>query len=373
MRKTSCMFFIFAALTLTASTTFTQTSTTQIQSRCTAPYQREFGTIRTTSTGTYHAPCPGRGTVFSGRVDLTDATISGQADFSDATIKAPFRLLDKNFLNFQGVQSYLSIGNNPSNPITIPESGLYAANVELELRGDQNAVAQFNRLVVTSPESTTGGSAEAIGVHGLVSNPADLNASRGLMGVRGVAYQRAPSGSAFAYGGRFEAFTGGNQGGVNPTPMIGVYSTASGGHNGTSSLVIAGRFNVSNIGGGGVGNITEGIAVHAQFDGGFPRTNYITAKGLALQGWGPANEGTYTNSYGIYADSSIDRGTANRFFIYSLSTSPSLFSGTVRVAEDVYVTDQTKGIVLRSPDGTCYRFTVANGGTLNAGTAITCP
>jgi hypothetical protein len=119
--------------------------------------------------------------------------------------------------------------------------------------------------------------------------------------------------------------------------------------------------------------MTIGIAVHAQFDGGFPKTNYINAKGVALQGWGPATDGTYTNSYGIYADTSIDRGTANRFFIYSLSTSPSLFTGVVRVAEDVYVTDQSKGIVLRSPDGTCYRFTVANGGALNAGTAIKCP
>ena len=329
--------------------------------------------VTTASNGTFHLPCPERGTVFSGKVDLTDALISGRADFSDATISAPFRILDKDFINFQGVRSYLSIGNRPSNPITLPAGGLYAANIELELRGDENAAGGFNRLIVTSPVSTSGGSVHATGVYGIVSNPGDLNTNRGLTGVRGVAYQRSPSGSAFAYGGYFEAFTGGNVGVVNPTPITGVYAVASGGHYGTSPLVTAGRFNVSNIGGGGTGNITEGIAVHAQFDGGFPETNYVTAKGLALQGWGPANEGTYTNSYGIFADSSIDRGTANRFFIYSLSTSPSLFSGMVRVTDDVYVTDQTKGIVLRSPDGTCYRFTVANGGALNAGTAIACP
>ncbi len=31
------------------------------------------------------------------------------------------------------------------------------------------------------------------------------------------------------------------------------------------------------------------------------------------------------------------------------------------------------GFILRSPDNTCYRFTVANGGTLNAGASVTCP
>lgn len=34
-------------------------------------------------------------------------------------------------------------------------------------------------------------------------------------------------------------------------------------------------------------------------------------------------------------------------------------------AEDIEITDTTKGIILKSPDGTRYRITVANGGTLN--------
>jgi hypothetical protein len=49
-------------------------------------------------------------------------------------------------------------------------------------------------------------------------------------------------------------------------------------------------------------------------------------------------------------------------------------SGNVHVQSgDVYVTNNTKGIILKSPDNTCYRFTVANGGTLNAGAAVACP
>ncbi|MFC2176474.1 hypothetical protein ACFLR1_05860 [Bacteroidota bacterium] len=39
---------------------------------------------------------------------------------------------------------------------------------------------------------------------------------------------------------------------------------------------------------------------------------------------------------------------------------------------DVYITDITKGVIMKSPDGTCYRMTVANGGTA-VFTSITCP
>ena len=323
---------------------------------------QSFGTVTATKDGIVHVPCPAASTVFTGSIDAREATVLG-----------PFRILDKDFLNFQGIASYLSIGNRPTNPIDIPSSGLYAANIEPELRGDFNTAGLFVRVTATSPVTTSSANAQIAGVYTIAQNPADLNPNRSLVGVRGVAYQRSAPGSAAAYGGYFEAFTGGNLGTTNPTPLYAVYATASGGHHGTSPLVIGGRFNVSNLGGGGVGNITEGIAVHALFDGGGRRTNYITAKGLALQGWGSANRGSYTNSYGIYADSSIDQGMSARYFIYSLSTSPSLFSGLIRVTEDVYVTDQTKGIVLKSPDGTCYRFTVANGGALNGGVAITCP
>lgn len=40
---------------------------------------------------------------------------------------------------------------------------------------------------------------------------------------------------------------------------------------------------------------------------------------------------------------------------------------------DLAVMTNTKGLILKSPDGTCYRFTVANGGALSAGASVTCP
>lgn len=53
--------------------------------------------------------------------------------------------------------------------------------------------------------------------------------------------------------------------------------------------------------------------------------------GLNLSGWNKGGTATYSNTYGIYADTSIDLGATNKYFIYSLSTSPSLFSGNVTV------------------------------------------
>ena len=38
-------------------------------------------------------------------------------------------------------------------------------------------------------------------------------------------------------------------------------------------------------------------------------------------------------------------------------------------ADDLEITDSAKGLILKSPDGTRYRVTVANGGTLSVGAA----
>lgn len=49
------------------------------------------------------------------------------------------------------------------------------------------------------------------------------------------------------------------------------------------------------------------------------------------------------------------------------------FHGRVEVVDhDVYVTDSTKGIILRSPDGQCWRVTVGNDGSLSA-SLMACP
>jgi hypothetical protein len=61
--------------------------------------------------------------------------------------------------------------------------------------------------------------------------------------------------------------------------------------------------------------------------------SFGSVRGLDLTGWSTI---PVTNSYGIYADTSIDRGSTLKYFIYSLSTSPSLFSGEVQVPDEAF-------------------------------------
>lgn len=312
------LFLILAALDFYGQAPF------RIQAKCAQPNSRESATITATATGITHVPCPTKPTIFRGNVS-----------FDDATVLPSFRMLDKDFLNFQGIPAYFSIGNRPSAPITLT-SDLYLADLETVMRGDFSVGGLFSFLNVSSPTSTDLSFVSTAGLIGGATNPADLNTNRTLIGVQGYAYQRSAIGSVAAIGGDFQAFTGGNVAVTNPTEIYGIKALAMGGHNGTSPLVTAGRFNVSNLGGGGVGNITQGIAVHALFDGGAPITNYINAKGLFVGGWSPANGGTYTNSYGIHLDSTIDKGTALRYAILSESTSDSVFSGAVKGVINAY-------------------------------------
>jgi len=50
------------------------------------------------------------------------------------------------------------------------------------------------------------------------------------------------------------------------------------------------------------------------------------------------------------------------------TTSPSAkldVVGNVKASEDIEITTSNEGLILKSPDGTRYRVTVANGGTLS--------
>lgn len=110
----------------------------------------------------------------------------------------------------------------------------------------------------------------------------------------------------------------------NKTPMYGIRATVRGGHGGTTVLETAGEFTAGSAG-GALGTIDEARGVSIRVTG-FPLAEIKIAKGLTLEGWESDNDGQYGTSYGIYADSSIDRGK-DRYFIYSTSTSPSFYSG----------------------------------------------
>lgn len=71
-----------------------------------------------------------------------------------------------------------------------------------------------------------------------------------------------------------------------------------------------------------------------------------TIKGFNLSGWTAG--GTVTNSYGIYADASIDRGATLKYFIYSLSTSQSFFSGNMVIQQNSLGATSTDGLLFQN-------------------------
>ena len=124
-----------------------------------------------------------------------------------------------------------------------------------------------------------------------------------------------------AYGGYFVAAHGSSAANGAGT-ITGIGATAGMGHNGSLTSAYAGDFLLSSSGSSpsttSLGEILRGRAV---VQSGVTVTDL---RGLSLESW--SNVGTVTTSYGIYADASIDLG-ATKYFIYSLSTSPSYFTG----------------------------------------------
>jgi hypothetical protein len=127
------------------------------------------------------------------------------------------------------------------------------------------------------------------------------------------------------------AITGaGLKGNLNSTPlMVGVRGTVQGHYNSTD-VAIAGEFIAYKQVSSGE-TIDQLVGVKSAVRTELGTTN--DAIGISLSGWN--GDGTTGVSYGIYADTSIDIGTT-KYFIYSLSTSPSLFTGDVSVPDDAY-------------------------------------
>lgn len=80
--------------------------------------------------------------------------------------------------------------------------------------------------------------------------------------------------------------------------------------------------------GGGSGNVTNAVALAAQITQFSTNTTNLTnGFGVYLAGWNKSASAVWTNTYGIYADTSIDIGSGSKWFIYSLSASKSRLSG----------------------------------------------
>jgi hypothetical protein len=287
--------------------------------------------------------------------DSTGSLIEDNSHFFYNPDDEKLMLWNINYRNFQGANAVISIGDlHPRyNGDTYRDVGLETFDF------GSGAVPVGKYFIDVEPAVTIHNSVTTCGVfvflHGRVADSAGaLVGVRGtvssygnklgvytgnmsLTGVLGETYLQSPN-ETDASGGTFFVFTGGNSGGVNTTPLTGVHGYVQGGHNGTTSYAVGGNFYVSPAGGGGDNVFTYAAAVRAAIKGypyGVGIFTGVTAVGLDLSGWTPNFDGgTWDTGYGIYADDTI-YGTT-RYFIYSLCTAPSIFSGSIAVPDDVY-------------------------------------
>lgn len=172
---------------------------------------------------------------------------------------------------------------------------------------------------------------------------------------------------------------GGNQGhhvglwsqGGNNTNGIGVYN-ANFGAVGLSVQIGSDRNNHVGLYGHAKGNSNNNMGVDGTADsetgnntgiGGFA---YGTTTGFNRGLHAYVNKGGASN-YAIYAE--VDNNSGSGTVNYS-----GYFKGAPVAVEDdnVYIKDFSKGVVLTSPDGTCWQITVDNAGNLTT-TSIPCP
>ncbi len=269
------------------------------------------------------------------------------------------RLLQPSYTPLNGAKSFFTIGANNrrvwptalnltaseiSLPLTISgtNKSYYGQNIDLDLQGTvSNPNIIGSRVAIFSNSFTGGGTGNMIGYASSVDVGGPVN---------------------FATGANFTAATG-SVGAVGTVTLSGINVLTSI-HNAGATNMYGGDFWLASSPSTPAATATNAyvLRLRARVNNAVTFTNlrFISLAESSLSG-----TGAVTTSYGIYADSTIDLGTT-RYFIFSTSTSPSRFAGDVRIS------DTTKGIILTSPDGSCYRFTVADGGALSAGALVTC-
>jgi hypothetical protein len=86
--------------------------------------------------------------------------------------------------------------------------------------------------------------------------------------------------------------------------------------------------------------------------------------------WEDGNVSVNVKYTPIVGGAFIDLGTIQITSVFYSFASHS--AETLTTKEDVYITDQTKGIIMKAPNGNCYRFTANNSGGLISA-QIACP
>lgn len=317
----------------------------KITRKCPAPNTSLFGNLLITKVGDVTgAPCPNRKLIFSG-----DATFNG------------IHLIDSAYTNGLFSTNPFSIGSSTAINYT---GGFGASIFDNTILGTGNGnyyVGEYNNLAVGG---TTATNANIFGNLISVSNRANGTLLGSTTTIEGIdIFTNIETPATTAYGVFAYASTGSAD--AAGTGTISAINGTAGIHLGNTTLVNGGEFRIFNAISGTAATATTANIIRGYVSN-ITGDTITNLNGLFLGDL--TNTGTVVNSTAIKIDTSWNSyATTNNYAIDSLTNSPSRFAG------DVFITDNTKGIILKSPDGTCYRYTAANGGALNAGVAVTCP
>lgn len=208
-------------------------------------------------------------------------------------------------------------------------------------------------------------------------------ASGGHSTVGGGSVNVASGGSSTVGGGLKNTASGGNStvGGGNLNTASGLYSTVPGGllnvAAGNYGSFAAGRRAKANHDGafvwGDNSNFDIASTVAAEFTaratGGFRFITAIDGVGAATKTLTIDTSGNVSADGSVASDTTLTAGTG----VTSTAGDITATAGNVVLdTGDVYVKDSANGVILKSPDGTCWRVTVDNAGALSAA-SITCP
>ena len=218
---------------------------------------------------------------------------------------------------------------------------------------------QVNTWIDTTATPTSNATGDAYGavIRAIGSGP---NTDKGLIGVNPVGRQSGTGGAEYAYG---VLATGEQTGSGNIDFIIGVDSRASSNGNGiaTTDYIrgVDAEAKVNNA--NATVDFLQGIHAAANLT-----TGTVGEVNVNLLDWDyTAGSVTGDLSYIRIQNDNYSGVAGTARAIHSLAQLPSLFSGTVEVAGgDIETSTSTNGLILKSPDGTRYRVTVANGGAL---------
>lgn len=328
----------------------------KISSRCPSPNRSIYGSILIGSNGNItYVPCPNGSNSYTGATTW-NATTSPFGLFWRPSFPqlAVLDIVTPSILRIG--TPYFTVGSN--SVITQLQSTLMYG--EGHFQGTA-AFSTANGIVSTVNLSAGVGGGEVYGMQANASNDNDTSTLVRTIGIEAIASVSRPT-TSDVVGGIFESFKGGS--GSSTNGQFGIQSYSFCGHNNVTVTCVGGLFDTESLG-NGVQSVTtmSPIRVTAITRG---NTAVTDLRGIEFTAWAKNGGDTIVNSSAIYADTSIDIGATNNYFINSLSASPS------RLAGSISITDNSKGLILKSPDNTCHLIAVSNANALSAST-VTCP